>query len=39
MLIGVALMVFPYFIGNLYLMAGIALALVAGLWVAVRVGW
>lgn len=36
---GLALIVYPYFVSNLYLMGGIALALIAVLWGAVRLGW
>ena len=36
--IGLLLMAFPYFIGSVPLMAGIAAVLLAGLWVAVRFG-
>lgn len=38
MVAGVALMVFPYFVSNVLLMAGIAVVLLVGLWVAVRAG-
>jgi hypothetical protein len=36
---GVALMAYPYFVSNVALMVGIAVALLAGLWGAVRFGW
>jgi hypothetical protein len=36
---GLVLMVYPYFVTNLYLMGGIAVAIVAALWGAVRFGW
>jgi hypothetical protein len=39
MLAGLVLMVFPYFIGNLLLMTGIAVGVVAALVVVVRLGW
>ncbi len=39
MLAGLLLMIYPYFVSNLYLMGGIAIAVVAGLWGAVRLGW
>jgi len=35
---GVALMAYPYFVPNLWLMAGIAAALLALLWAVVRAG-
>jgi hypothetical protein len=35
---GILLMAYPYFVPNLWLMAGIALALVAALWGAVKAG-
>jgi hypothetical protein len=39
MFVGITLMAYPYFVSNLYLMAGIAVALLGGLWTAVRLGW
>ena len=39
MVVGVVLVVYPYFVANLALMGAIAVALVAGLWLAVRFGW
>jgi hypothetical protein len=39
MIVGIALIVYPYFVSNLYVMIGIAVALLAGLWGAVRLGW
>ena len=39
MIIGVILMAYPYFVSNLYLMAGIAIVLLGGLWTVVRLGW
>jgi hypothetical protein len=39
MIVGVILMVYPYFVSNLILSSGIAVALLAGLWLAVRLGW
>jgi hypothetical protein len=39
MLAGLALMAYPYFVSNVILMAGIAMTLLAGLWVVVRLGW
>jgi len=38
MVVGLGLMAFPYFVPNVPLMAGIAAALLAGLWLAVRIG-
>jgi hypothetical protein len=38
MLVGSALFVYPYFVSNLALSAAIAVALVAVLWLAVRMG-
>ena len=35
---GLLLSFYPYFISNLWLMAGIAIAIVAGVWVAVLRG-
>jgi hypothetical protein len=39
MIVGLVLMVYPYFVSNLFLQAGIAIVLLAGLWLAVRLGW
>ncbi len=39
MLIGFVMMAYPYFVSNLLLMAGIAVVLLAGLWLAARQGW
>ena len=36
---GLALSLYPYFIPNLWLMAGIGVAIVAGVWAAVRSGY
>ncbi len=36
---GLALMLFPYFVGSVAWMLAIAAALVAGIWLAVRVGY
>ena len=38
MVVGVALMVYPYFVSNLFIMAGIAVALLGALFVAVKLG-
>jgi hypothetical protein len=39
MLAGLILMGFPYFVSNVALMGGIATAVLAALWLAVRLGW
>jgi hypothetical protein len=39
MAVGLVLLIYPYFVSNLALMGAIALALVGGLWLAVRLGW
>jgi len=39
MIAGIGLMGYPYFVTNVLLMAGIAMALLAALWLAVRLGW
>ena len=36
---GLILMTFPYFVTNIFLMLGIAVALIGLLWLAVRLGW
>ena len=38
MVSGLILMGYPYFVSNLFAMGGIAVALLAALWVAVRLG-
>jgi len=38
MIVGLALMAFPYFVPSVPLMAGIAASLLGGLWVVVRRG-
>jgi len=38
MLVGVALMAFPYFVGSVPLMFGIAVALLGALWLLIKVG-
>ncbi|MDB5217638.1 MAG: hypothetical protein JWO86_5565, partial [Myxococcaceae bacterium] len=35
---GVVLMIYPYFVANIFLMFGIAIVLSLGLWLAVRLG-
>ena len=38
--VGIALMVFPYFMPNVFVTMGVAVALVAGLWASTRyLGW
>jgi hypothetical protein len=39
LVLGILMMVYPYFISNLWLMSGIAVGLLGLLWVAVRMGW
>ena len=39
MVVGLVLMVYPYFVPNVAAMIAIAVALVGGLWAAVRLGW
>jgi hypothetical protein len=39
MLVGLVMMIYQYFVPNVFLMAGIGVALTAGLWLAVRLGW
>lgn len=39
MIVGFALMAYPYFVSNLLLMGAIAVVLLGGLWLAVRQGW
>jgi hypothetical protein len=36
---GLVLMIFPYFVSNLWLEASITLAILGGLYVALRLGW
>ena len=36
---GLLLMGFPYFVPNVFVMAGIAAALLVGMWVALRLGY
>jgi len=38
MAVGAALVIYPYFVPNVALMVGIAVALLVALWVAVRMG-
>jgi hypothetical protein len=37
--VGLALCVYPYFVSNVLLMFGIAIAALGALWGAVRLGW
>ena len=39
LLVGLILMIFPYFVPAVLPMLGIAVLLIAGLWFAVRQGW
>jgi len=36
MVVGILLVVYPYFIPNVFLMIGIAVALLVGLWASIR---
>jgi hypothetical protein len=36
---GAILVAYPYFVSNVLLMAGIAVVLLAALWLVVRLGW
>lgn len=36
---GLLMMGYPYFVANVWIMAGVAAALIGLLWVAVRMGW
>lgn len=35
---GILLCIYPYFVPNLWLMGGIAVALIAAVWISVRLG-
>jgi len=39
LIVGIALMVFPYFVANAAIVYAVAVGLVVGLWAAVRWGW
>jgi hypothetical protein len=39
LVIGIVLMVFPYFISSAKIVYAVAGALVLGLWIALRLGW
>jgi len=39
LVVGLLLMIFPYFVSNLLLMGGITVVLLGALWGAVRLGW
>lgn len=39
MLGGVILCLYPYFVSNLWIMGGIAVAIILGVWIAVRQGY
>ena len=36
---GILLGLYPYFVGNLWIMGGIGVAIVLGVWIAVRQGY
>ena len=36
---GLALMVYPYFVSTLSVTIGVAVAIVAAMWIAIRQGW
>ncbi|HZE98790.1 MAG TPA: hypothetical protein VE981_17395 [Planctomycetota bacterium] len=39
MLAGITLSIYPYFVPNAWVMLGIAVVIVAGVWIAVRRGY
>jgi hypothetical protein len=39
MVAGIVLIGYPYFVSNPFLTSGIAVAVLFGLWLAVRLGW
>ncbi|NOU31648.1 MAG: amino acid transport protein [Polyangiaceae bacterium] len=39
MIVGLILMIFPYFVGNPLIIGGISLVLIGLLWGATRLGW
>ena len=39
MIAGLTLLVFPYFVDNVFVMSAIAALIVAALWLAARFGW
>jgi hypothetical protein len=39
LIVGLGLMIFPYFVSNVLLMLAIGAALLGALWGAVRLGW
>ena len=39
MIAGIVLMAYPYFVTNLLLSGGLAVLVLAALWLAVRLGW
>lgn len=39
LIVGIALMVFPYFVANAAIVYAVSVGLVVGLWAAVRWGW
>jgi hypothetical protein len=39
MVVGLVMMLYPYFVPNVAIMAIVAVVLLAGLWLSVRLGW
>jgi hypothetical protein len=39
MAVGAAMVIYPYFVPNVLAMAGVAVALLAAMWAAMRAGW
>ena len=39
MVVGLVMMLYPYFVPNVAIMALVAVVLLAGLWLSVRFGW
>lgn len=39
LVVGILMMAYPYFVSNLWLISGIALGLMALLWIGIRMGW
>lgn len=39
MVVGLVMMLYPYFVPNVAIMAVVAVVLLAGLWLSVRFGW
>ena len=36
---GLALMIYPYFVSNLFVMGGVGVGLMGAVWLATRLGW